>query len=129
MKSDLLIKKRKLLLELRQVNHLIKYGEDSFTLEEIREKVEKFTGVDVTVNNSSVKDDVEAREIFYRYCSESGYGFSELATFTNFTRAGALLSVKRCRSSKHKNEYYNKFLKLMENAKKEKTNSKEVKSY
>jgi len=120
-KSDLIIRKRQLLLELRQVNYLIKYGKDSFTLGEIREKVKIFTGVDVTINNSSAKDDVEAREIFYRYCSESGYGFSELATFTT----AAICSVKRhkkvCKTSKPKQEYYNRFLKLMENAKKEKS--------
>ena len=82
-------------------------------------------GVDVENSNNSKKDSVEARELFFRYGFECGYEGATLSRFAKCSRSAAICSVKRhkrvCKTSKPKQEYYNRFLKLMENAKKEKS--------
>ena len=117
--------KRALLLRLYQINFLIKRGVKSITLKEISRNVERFTGVDVENKNNSKKDSVEARELFFRYGFECGYEGATLSRFAKCSRSAAICSVKRhkkvCKTSKPKQEYYNRFLKLMENAKKEKS--------
>jgi len=117
--------KRALLLRLYQINFLIKRGVKSITLKEISRNVERFTGVDVENSNNSKKDSVEARELFFRYGFECGYEGATLSRFAKCSRSAAICSVKRhkkvCKTSKPKQEYYNRFLKLMENAKKEKS--------
>jgi len=116
--------KRALLLRLYQINFLIKRGVKSITLKEISKNVERFTGVDVENSNNSKKDSVEARELFFRYGFECGYEGATLSRFAKCSRSAAICSVKRhkklCKTSKPKQEYYDRFLKLMKNVKKEK---------